>query len=102
MWVTTRVLRTVKVGWTAAVIWASYKIPALHRRLRGVAFTSEQLSPTHARAASRILALAAFKGLTVDGLIAAQGDVGSGGSAAWAFDRRRVRKPAHAIGDTNH
>ena len=58
MLITTRVRRTLKVGWTAAAIWALYKIPSLSRRLRGIEFTSEQLSPTHARAASRILALA--------------------------------------------
>jgi predicted unusual protein kinase regulating ubiquinone biosynthesis (AarF/ABC1/UbiB family) len=58
MQLSTRVRRTVKVGWTAAALWAMYKIPAWGRRLRGVTVTPEQLSPTHERAASRILALA--------------------------------------------
>ncbi len=48
----------MKVGWTAAAVWAMYKIPSWARRLRGVTFTSEQLSPTHERAAGLILALA--------------------------------------------
>lgn len=56
--VATRARRTVKVGWTAAAVWALYRIPAWGRRLRGVTFTAEQLSPTHERAARRILALA--------------------------------------------
>ncbi len=55
---TTRVRRTGKVVWIAAVVWAMYKIPSWARRLRGVTITSKQLSPTHERAASRILALA--------------------------------------------
>ncbi|MEE2672284.1 MAG: AarF/UbiB family protein [Myxococcota bacterium] len=56
--VATRVRRTVRVGWTAAVVWAIYKIPGWGRRLRGVTLTSEQLSPTHERAARLILGLA--------------------------------------------
>ena len=56
--VATRARRTVKVGWTAAAVWALYRIPAWGRRLRGVTFTAEQLSPTHERAARRILSLA--------------------------------------------
>ncbi len=55
---TTRVRRTVVVGWTAARVWALYKLPSWGRRLRGVTFTAEQLSPTHERAARLILALA--------------------------------------------
>ena len=56
--VATRVRRTVKVGWTAAVVWSLYKIPSWLRRLRGVTLASAELSPTHERAARRILALA--------------------------------------------
>jgi len=58
MKVATRVRRTVQVGWTAAVVWSLYKIPAWFRRLRGVTLTSAELAPTHERAARRILALA--------------------------------------------
>ena len=53
-----RVRRTVQVGWTAAVVWSLYKIPSWARRLRGVTATSAELSPTHERAARRVLALA--------------------------------------------
>jgi predicted unusual protein kinase regulating ubiquinone biosynthesis (AarF/ABC1/UbiB family) len=54
----TRVGRTARVGWTAARIWSLYKLPSWGRRLRGVRFDSEQLAPTHERAARLVLALA--------------------------------------------
>jgi predicted unusual protein kinase regulating ubiquinone biosynthesis (AarF/ABC1/UbiB family) len=55
----TRIRRTVKVGWTAARVWSLYKIPSAWRRLiRKPARTEAELSPTHARAANLILALA--------------------------------------------
>jgi len=55
----TRVRRTILVGWTAAAVWSMYKIPSWWRRLRGLPARSEkELSPTHERAANRILALA--------------------------------------------
>jgi ubiquinone biosynthesis protein len=54
-----RVRRTVKVGWTAAVVWSLYKVPAYGRKLVGKPPRPEkELSPTHLRAANRILGLA--------------------------------------------
>lgn len=55
----TRIRRTWRVGTTAAFVWAIYKVPAWWRRLTGRPARSEaELSPTHARAANAILALA--------------------------------------------
>ena len=54
----TRISRSLKVGWTASWVWGMYKIPSWGRRLRGVEITNEELSPTHQRAAGRILGLA--------------------------------------------
>ena len=55
----TRIVRTIKVGHTAAWLWSLYKIPGYVRRLRGKPKRSEaELGPTHERAARRILALA--------------------------------------------
>ena len=53
-----RILRSLKVGWTASLIFGMYKIPSWGRRLRGIEIDAEELSPTHLRAAARILALA--------------------------------------------
>ena len=51
--------RTLKVGWTAVVLWSIYKIPSYTRKmLRLSAHTEAELSNTHRRAAERILALA--------------------------------------------
>ncbi len=55
----TRIRRTLKVCWTSAVVWSLYKIPGVWRRLLGrPPKTEAQMSPTHARAAAHILALA--------------------------------------------
>ncbi len=54
-----RIQRTVKVGWAAAVVWSSYKIPSYARRLTGrPPRTDAELSRSHERTARRILALA--------------------------------------------
>jgi ubiquinone biosynthesis protein len=59
MHIRARLRRTVKVGWTAAIVWSLYKIPSTARKLlRRPALTEKQLAPTHARAANRILGLA--------------------------------------------
>ena len=59
MHVATRIRRTFKVGWTAALIWSLYKIPATARKLLGKPpRTEKELSSTHERAANWILALA--------------------------------------------
>ncbi len=54
----TRVRRSLKVGWNAAWLWGMYKIPSWGRRLRGIEISNEELSPTHQRAAARVLDLA--------------------------------------------
>jgi predicted unusual protein kinase regulating ubiquinone biosynthesis (AarF/ABC1/UbiB family) len=55
----TRIQRTIKVGWTAAVVWSSYKLPSYARRLTGrPPRTDAELSERHERTALRILALA--------------------------------------------
>ncbi len=55
----TRIQRTIKVGWTAAVVWSSYKLPSTARRLTGrPPRTDAELSQRHERTARRILALA--------------------------------------------
>ncbi len=55
----TRARRTFKIGWTAAWVWSLYKVPAFGRRITGRPPRPEsELSPTHARAANHILALA--------------------------------------------
>ena len=58
MEILTRISRSLKIGWTATTVWAMYKIPAWLRKLRGVEIPDAELSPTHRRAATRILALA--------------------------------------------
>ncbi len=59
MHASTRIRRTIKVGWTAAVIWSLYKIPSTARKLLGKPPRSDrELSSTHERAANWILALA--------------------------------------------
>ena len=55
----TRVARTLKVVRTSAYVWGLYKLPAFWRRVtRQPARTEKELSPTHARAADAVLALA--------------------------------------------
>ncbi len=55
----TRIRRSLRVGWTAGVVWSLYKVPGYWRRLtRRPARTEAELSPTHERAARHILALA--------------------------------------------
>jgi ubiquinone biosynthesis protein len=55
----TRIERTIKVGYTAAVVWGSYKIPSVARKLSGrPPRTDAELSARHALTARRILALA--------------------------------------------
>ena len=63
----TRIRRTSKVGWAAAVIWSSYKIPSYARRLTGrPPRTDAELSPRHERTARRVLALALdLRGVTI-------------------------------------
>ena len=59
MQLTTRIHRTLKVGWASAALWSMYKIPSYARQLRGLPpRTEKELAPTHDRAATRILALA--------------------------------------------
>nr|MBC8186802.1 AarF/ABC1/UbiB kinase family protein [Pseudomonadota bacterium] len=55
----TRARRTVKVSWSAGIIWASYKIPSVARQLTGQPKrTNDQLSGRHEKTARRILDLA--------------------------------------------
>ena len=55
----TRARRTIKVTSTAALIWSSYKIPSLLRKLIGRRpRTNEELSARHEKTAQRILDLA--------------------------------------------
>jgi predicted unusual protein kinase regulating ubiquinone biosynthesis (AarF/ABC1/UbiB family) len=55
----TRARRSAKVGWTAALVWSSYKVPAWLRALSGRPPRSKtELSAQHERTARRILALA--------------------------------------------
>ena len=55
----TRIERTIKVGWTAAVVWSSYKLPSYARKLTGRPPRSDaELSERHEKTALRILALA--------------------------------------------
>ena len=55
----TRARRTIKVSWTAAVVWSSYKIPHIARKLSGrPAPTHAEVSERHEKTARRILALA--------------------------------------------
>jgi predicted unusual protein kinase regulating ubiquinone biosynthesis (AarF/ABC1/UbiB family) len=55
----TRARRTIKVSWTAAIVWLSYKIPSLARKLMGrPPRTNDQLSACHEKTAQRMLALA--------------------------------------------
>jgi ubiquinone biosynthesis protein len=55
----TRARRTIKVSWTAAIVWLSYKIPSLARKWTGrPPRTNEELSARHEKTAQRMLALA--------------------------------------------
>ena len=55
----TRARRTIKVVWTAAIVWLSYKIPSLARKLTGrPPRTNDELSARHEKTAQRMLALA--------------------------------------------
>ena len=55
----TRARRTITVSWNAAVVWSSYKIPSVARKLSGLPpRTDHQLSERHEKTARRILALA--------------------------------------------
>ncbi len=55
----TRARRTIKVVWTAAIVWLSYKIPSLVRKLTGrPPRTNDELSARHEKTAQRMLALA--------------------------------------------
>jgi ubiquinone biosynthesis protein len=55
----TRARRTITVSWNAAVVWSSYKIPSVARKLSGLPpRTNHQLSERHEKTARRILALA--------------------------------------------
>jgi ubiquinone biosynthesis protein len=55
----TRARRTITVSWNAAVVWSSYKIPSVARKLSGLPpRTDQQLSERHEKTARRILALA--------------------------------------------
>ena len=55
----TRARRTVKVSWSAGIIWASYKIPSVARQLTGQPkLTNDELSGRHEKTARRILDLA--------------------------------------------
>ena len=55
----TRTRRTIKVSWTAIVVWSSYKIPSVARKLSGrPPRTNAELSERHEKTARRILALA--------------------------------------------
>jgi len=57
--IATRIERTIKVGYAATVIWGSYKIPSVARKLTGrPPRTDAELSERHERTARRILALA--------------------------------------------
>jgi hypothetical protein len=51
-------VKAVRVTWDSAALWCLYKIPFYARKLTGHRELSDQeLSPTHQRAAKRILAL---------------------------------------------
>jgi ubiquinone biosynthesis protein len=55
----TRIQRTIKVGWTAGVVWSSYKLPSYARKITARApRTDSELSEVHERTALRILDLA--------------------------------------------
>jgi ubiquinone biosynthesis protein len=55
----TRTRRTIKVSWTAIVVWSSYKIPSVARKLSGrPPRINAELSERHEKTARRILALA--------------------------------------------
>ena len=55
----TRARRTVKVTWNAAIVYASYKIPSVARKLTGrPPRSNDELSQRHEKTARRILALA--------------------------------------------
>lgn len=55
----TRARRTLRVGWTALAVWASYKIPSVARRItRRAPLTNQELSARHEKTARRILELA--------------------------------------------
>lgn len=55
----TRARRSAKVGWTAALVWSTYKVPGWLRALSGRPPRSKaELSAQHERTARRILALA--------------------------------------------
>lgn len=55
----TRARRTIKVTWTAAIVYASYKIPSTARKItRRPAISQDDLSLRHQKTAQRILALA--------------------------------------------
>jgi ubiquinone biosynthesis protein len=55
----TRIQRTIKVAWNSAIVWATYKIPSYKRQfLLQPPRTNAEMSPSHERAARRILALA--------------------------------------------
>jgi aarF domain-containing kinase len=55
----TRARRTVKVSWSAGIIWASYNIPCVARQLTGQPkLTNDELSGRHEKTARRILDLA--------------------------------------------
>ncbi|MCS5635768.1 MAG: AarF/UbiB family protein, partial [Myxococcota bacterium] len=58
MEIATRIRRSIKVAWTAVVVWGMYKIPGWLRKLGGRETTPEQFSVIHQRAAKRVLALA--------------------------------------------
>ncbi len=54
-----RARRTIKVTWTAAIVWSSYKVPSVARKIAGrPALTNDELSARHEKTARRILALA--------------------------------------------
>ena len=74
----TRIHRTIKMGWTATVIWGMYKIPDWTRRLVGSEVPEAQLARTHRRAARRILDLAlGLRGVVIKmcQAVATRGDI---------------------------